>query len=57
MSAETGEIGKSDVVRDWRREGDCVPSASLAIERAWCQIDGAADKKQAPVRFLLLVGK
>lgn len=57
MSAETREIGKSDMVRDWRREEDCVPSASLTIEKAWCQIDVAADKKQAPVLFLPACGE
>lgn len=33
------EIGKSDIVRDWGRRENSVPSASLITEQAWCKTD------------------
>lgn len=54
---EPGEIGKSDMVRDWGRKEDSMPSASLTVEKAWRKIDVTTDTKQATVLFLPAYGK
>ena len=54
---ETRETGKSDMVRDWGRKEDSMPSASLTVEKAWHKIGFTTDKKQAIGLFYLLMGK
>ena len=52
-----GEIGKSDMVRDWGRKEDSMPSASFTVEKARHKTDVTADKKPRCSSHLLWESK